>query len=261
LARPSVDKKDLRTNILGTQALLDAAREFRVPRFLQISTDEVYGSLGPTGLATENSPLAPRSPYAASKAAADMLVKSYIHTFGLPALITRSSNNYGPYQQPAKLLPMAITNLQRNLPVPLYGDCLNVRDWLHVHDHSAALLRVWRAGRVGEVYNIGGQCERTNLDLIGTLLEAMCKPKSLLRFAPDRPGHDRRYAMDCTKIEKELGWRAEIGLEEGLKRTIRWYSEHPAWVSECGIEYPAWVSECGSDGEAVREISRLSGCK
>jgi dTDP-glucose 4,6-dehydratase len=221
----------VRTNVLGTQVLLDAAREFNVPRFIQISTDEVYGSLGPTGAFTEDSSLSPNSPYSASKAAADMLVRSYVHTFGLPAIISRCSNNYGPYQFPEKLLPLFIMNLLRDEPVPVYGDGLNVRDWIHVRDHCAAIDRVWRQGRVGEIYNIGGRCERTNLDLTNTLLEIMGKPRSLIRFVRDRPGHDRRYAMDSSKIEQELGWRAQIPFDDGLCETIRWYENHPDWVA------------------------------
>jgi dTDP-glucose 4,6-dehydratase len=221
----------VRTNILGTQVLLDAVRESSIPRFVQISTDEVYGSLGPTGAFTENTPLAPSSPYSASKAAADLLVRSYVHTFGVPAVITRCSNNYGPYQFPEKLLPLFIMNLLRDEPVPVYGDGLNVRDWIHVRDHCTAIDRVWRHGRVGEVYNIGGRCERTNLDLTNILLEILDKPRSLIRFVRDRPGHDRRYAMDSTKIEQELGWKAQVPFEEGLRETIRWYENNPDWVA------------------------------
>ncbi len=221
----------IRTNVCGTQVLLDAAREFRVERYLQISTDEVYGSLGPQGAFTEESPLAPNSPYAASKAGADLLVRSYVHTFSLPALITRCSNNYGPYQFPEKLLPLFITNLLRNEPVPVYGDGLNVRDWIHVRDHCAAIERVWRSGRAGEVYNIGGRCERTNLDLTLTLLDIMGKPRALVRYVKDRPGHDRRYAIDCSKMERELGWRPNISFEQGLRDTVKWYQEHADWVA------------------------------
>jgi dTDP-glucose 4,6-dehydratase len=221
----------VRTNIVGTQVLLDAAREFRVTRYLQVSTDEVYGSLGPTGYFTEDTPLAPNSPYAASKAAADLLVRSYAHTFGLPALVTRCSNNYGPYQFPEKLIPLFITNLLHDEPVPVYGDGLNVRDWIHVRDHCAALERVWRLGQVGEVYNIGGRCERTNLELSHQLLEIMEKPRTLLRYVKDRPGHDRRYAIDCSKIERTLGWRAVIPFEQGLRDTVQWYREHLDWVA------------------------------
>ena len=219
------------TNVLGTQILLDAAREYKLERYVQIRTDEVYGSLGATGLFTEETPLAPNSPYAASKAAADLLVRSYVHTFHLPAVITRCSNNYGPYQFPEKLIPLFITNLQRGEPVPVYGDGLNVRDWIHVRDHCLAIDRVWRQGRVGEVYNIGGHCERTNLELTYALLDAMGKPRSMIRYVKDRPGHDRRYAIDCTKIEKELGWRPSVGFEEGLRQTVQWYLEQPEWVA------------------------------
>jgi dTDP-glucose 4,6-dehydratase len=221
----------VRTNFLGTQVLLDAAREFGVSRYVQVSTDEVYGSLGPTGFFTEETPLAPNSPYAASKAAADLLVRSYVHTFRLPAVITRCSNNYGPYQFPEKLIPLFITNLLRDEQVPVYGDGLNVRDWIHVRDHCAAIDRVRKHGRVGEVYNIGGRCERTNLELTHALLEAVGKPRSLIRYVPDRPGHDRRYAIDCRKIERELGWRPGIAFKEGLRDTVRWYQEHADWVA------------------------------
>ncbi|HZT83578.1 MAG TPA: dTDP-glucose 4,6-dehydratase [Gemmataceae bacterium] len=221
----------VRTNVLGTQVLLDAAREYQVPRFLQVSTDEVYGSLGPTGYFTEETPLAPNSPYAASKASADLLVRSYVHTFGLPALVTRCSNNYGPYQFPEKLIPLFISNLQRNESVPVYGDGQNVRDWIHVRDHCAAIWRVWQAGRPGEVYNVGGRCEKTNLELTHTLLDILGKPRSLIRYVKDRPGHDRRYAIDCGKIERELGWRPAVPFERGLRDTVRWYLEHADWVA------------------------------
>jgi dTDP-glucose 4,6-dehydratase len=222
----------VRTNILGTQTLLDAAREFGVARYVQVSTDEVYGSLDSTGFFTEETPLAPNSPYAASKAAADMLVRSYVHTFGMPALITRCSNNYGPYQFPEKLLPLFITNLFQDQPVPVYGDGQNVRDWIHVRDHCAAIERVWRAGRPGEVYNIGARCEKTNLDLTHTLLRVMGKPLSLIRYVKDRPGHDRRYAIDSSKIEQELGWRPTVPFEEGLHETVRWYQDHADWIAK-----------------------------
>jgi dTDP-glucose 4,6-dehydratase len=219
-ARPFVT-----TNVLGTQVLLDAAREFGVQRFVQVSTDEVYGSLGETGYFTEDTPLAPNSPYAASKAAADLLVRSYLHTFGLPAIITRCSNNYGPRQYPEKLIPLFITRLLHDEPVPVYGDGKNVRDWIHVRDHCAAVEAVWRRGRVGEVYNIGGRCERTNLELTHALLAALGKPASLIQYVADRLGHDRRYAIDCTKIERELGWRPTTSFEDGLRETVAWYKE------------------------------------
>jgi dTDP-glucose 4,6-dehydratase len=220
----------LRTNVLGTQVLLDAAREHGVKRWVQASTDEVYGSLGPDGLFTEETPLAPNSPYAASKAAADLLVKSYAHTFGLPCVITRCSNNYGPYQFPEKLIPLFITNLLQDLPVPVYGDGLQVRDWIHVSDHCAAVYAAWKKGRPGQVYNVGGRCEKTNLELTFALLDLLGKPRSLIQYVPDRPGHDRRYAIDCSKIEDELGWRPRVPFEEGLQRTVQWYVDNKEWV-------------------------------
>jgi dTDP-glucose 4,6-dehydratase len=221
----------VRTNIVGTQILLDAAKEFKVPRYLQVSTDEVYGTLGPTGAFTEETPLAPNSPYAASKAAADLLVRAYVHTFGLNAVITRCSNNYGPYQFPEKLIPLFVSNLLADQQVPVYGDGQQVRDWIHVHDHNRAVDFVWRKGKAGEVYNIGGRCEKTNLDLTLTLLDLLGKPKSLIRYVQDRPGHDRRYAIDCSKIERELGWRPTIQFAEGLAETIDWYKKNQAWVN------------------------------
>jgi dTDP-glucose 4,6-dehydratase len=220
----------VRTNVIGTQVLLDAAKEFGVPRYLQVSTDEVYGSLGETGYFTEQTPLCPSSPYSASKAAGDFLVHAYHHTFGLPTLITRCSNNYGPYQFPEKVIPLFISNLLRDEPIPLYGDGLNVRDWIHVRDHCRALDLVWRSGRVGEVYNIGGLAERTNMQLCHALLKALDKPASLIRYVKDRPGHDRRYAIDCNKIGRELGWQPQTSFEDGLRDTIDWYRRNLAWV-------------------------------
>jgi dTDP-glucose 4,6-dehydratase len=233
----------VRTNVLGTQYLLDVAREFKVDRYLQISTDEVYGSLGPEGYFREDTPLSPNSPYAASKASADLIVRSYVHTFGLPALITRCSNNYGPFQFPEKLIPLFVTNLLKNEPVPVYGDGLNVRDWIHVRDHCRAILAVWERGRTGEVYNVGGRCERSNLELTQLLLEIMKKPKTMVRYVNDRPGHDRRYAIDCAKIENELGWKPEISFDQGLRETVRWYEEHPDWIAGvCTGEYRNYYS-------------------
>jgi dTDP-glucose 4,6-dehydratase len=221
----------VRTNVLGTQVLLDVALARKVRRFVMVSTDEVYGSLGPTGFFTEETPLGPNSPYSASKAAADLLVRAYHHTFGLDGVITRCSNNYGPYQFPEKLVPLFICNLLRDEQVPVYGDGLNIRDWIHVRDHCAAVHRVWRSGRSGEVYNIGGRCERTNLDLTHTLLRVMGKPTSLIRYVKDRPGHDRRYAIDCSKISRELGWEPVVPFDDGLRETVRWYQEHGDWVA------------------------------
>jgi dTDP-glucose 4,6-dehydratase len=221
----------VRTNVGGTQVLLDVAKELNVPRYVQVSTDEVYGSLGPTGAFTEETPLAPNSPYAASKAAADMLVRAYHHTFGLPALITRCSNNYGPYQFPEKLIPLFISNLLADQAVPVYGDGLQVRDWIHVRDHCAAILAVWKRGKPGEVYNIGGRCEKTNLELTHTLLDVLGKPKTLIKYVKDRPGHDRRYAIECAKMERELSWKPTVAFAQGLRDTVRWYTEHAGWVA------------------------------
>jgi dTDP-glucose 4,6-dehydratase len=222
----------VRTNVLGTQVLLDAAREFEVSRYVQVSTDEVYGSLGPTGLFTEETPLHPNSPYSASKAGADVLVMAYQHTFDkFNAVITRCSNNYGPYQFPEKLIPLFVTNLLADRPVPVYGDGMQVRDWIHVLDHCRGVEAAWRNGRAGEVYNFGGRCERANIDLTRLLLKLLGKPESLIKYVADRPGHDRRYAIDCAKAERELGWRPQVGFDEGLARTIEWYRANAAWVA------------------------------
>jgi dTDP-glucose 4,6-dehydratase len=220
----------VRTNVIGTQVLLDAAREFNVPRFVQVSTDEVYGSLGATGLFTEETPLHPNSPYSASKAGADMLVQAYHHTFGLPAVITRCSNNYGPYQFPEKLIPLFITRLFQDQKVPVYGDGQQIRDWIHVRDHCAGIDAVRRKGRVGEVYNLGGKNERANLDITHLLLELIGKPRTLIEYVKDRPGHDRRYAIDCSKAERELGWSPQVPFEKGLKETIHWYRDNRSWI-------------------------------
>jgi dTDP-glucose 4,6-dehydratase len=244
----------IRTNVLGTQVLLDAARQFAIPRFLQVSTDEVYGSLGPTGAFREETPLAPNSPYSASKASADLLVRSYVHTFGLPALVTRCSNNYGPYQFPEKLIPLFITNLLRDEAIPVYGDGQQIRDWIHVRDHCRAIERVWDAGKVGEVYNVGGCCEKANLELTHLLLQLLGKPLSLIRHVKDRPGHDRRYAIDCTKMDRELDWRPQIGFEQGLGETIAWYKNNSAWVAQVRSgEYLRYCEkQYARSGEPVR---------
>jgi dTDP-glucose 4,6-dehydratase len=220
----------VKTNVLGTQVLLDAAREFQVPRFVQISTDEVYGSLGPTGLFIETTALAPSSPYSASKAAADMLVLAYVHTFGLNAVVTRCTNNYGPYQFPEKLIPLFITNLFQDQQVPVYGDGMQIRDWIHVRDHCAGIEAVRRSGRSGEVYNLGGRCEKPNIDITHLLLDLIGKPRTLIRHVKDRPGHDRRYAIDCSKAERELGWAPKMAFEQGIRETIQWYRDHKDWV-------------------------------
>jgi dTDP-glucose 4,6-dehydratase len=222
----------VRTNVLGTQVLLDAAREFNVEKFVHVSTDEVYGSLGPTGAFTETTPLSPNSPYSASKAGSDLLVQAYHHTFGLPAVITRCSNNYGPYQFPEKLIPLFICNLMADESVPVYGDGQQVRDWIHVRDHCAAVEAVWRKGRPGEVYNVGGRAEKTNLELTHRLLDLLGKSRSLIRHVTDRLGHDRRYAIDSSKIENELAWRPAVSFEDGLHETVRWYQENQEWVRQ-----------------------------
>jgi dTDP-glucose 4,6-dehydratase len=221
----------VRTNVIGTQILLDAAREFEVKKYVQVSTDEVYGSLGDTGYFTEETPLHPNSPYSASKAGADLLVQAYEHTFGLPAVITRCSNNYGPYQFPEKLIPLFVTNLMKDEPVPVYGDGLQIRDWIHVLDHCTGVEAAWRRGKPGEVYNFGGRCEKTNLELTHTLLELLKKPKTLIRYVKDRPGHDRRYAIDCAKAERELGWAPAWTFERGIRDTISWYQSNAAWIA------------------------------
>ena len=222
----------VRTNVTGTQTLLDAAREKRVPRFVQVSTDEVYGTLGPTALFTEQTPLAPNSPYSASKAAADLLVRAYHHTFGIDVVVTRCSNNYGPYQFPEKLIPLFITNLMNDQPVPVYGDGMQVRDWIHVLDHARGVEASWRKGKAGEVYNFGGRCEMPNLHLTNKLLELLGKPKSLIKYVQDRPGHDRRYAIDCSKAERELGWSPQVKFEDGLRETIDWYRANQSWINQ-----------------------------
>ncbi len=221
----------VRTNVLGTQVLLDVAREFRVARYVQVSTDEVYGSLGPLGYFTEQTPLHPNSPYSASKAGGDLLVQSYHHTFGIPAIITRCSNNYGPYQFPEKLIPLFITNLLRDEPVPVYGDGMQIRDWIHVLDHCRGIEAAWRRGVPGEVYNFGGRCEMPNIELTRLLLALLEKPDSLIRHVEDRPGHDRRYAIDCSKAEQELSWRPQLRFERGLAETIDWYKANANWVA------------------------------
>ncbi len=207
-----------KTNILGTHVLLEASRNSKVDRFIQISTDEVYGSLGPKGYFTEKSPLSPNSPYAASKTGADLLVGAYCHTYGLPGIISRCSNNYGPYQFPEKLIPLMITNAMEGKELPVYGDGLNVRDWIHVEDHCWAIDTVIHKGQEGEVYNIGGNNERTNIEIVRQILQLMGKPEGMIRFVRDRLGHDRRYAIDSSKIRRELGWSATYPLRRGSSR-------------------------------------------
>jgi len=219
----------IKTNIMGTHLLLEASRNSKVERFIQISTDEVYGSLGPEGYFTEESPLSPNSPYSASKTAADLLVGACFRTYGFPGIITRCSNNYGPYQFPEKLIPLMITNAMEGRELPVYGDGLNVRDWIHVEDHCRAIDTVIHKGKEGEVYNIGGNNERTNIEIVREILRVMGKSEGLIRFVRDRLGHDRRYAIDSSKIRRELGWSSQIPFEEGLGDTVRWYMDCSAW--------------------------------
>jgi dTDP-glucose 4,6-dehydratase len=219
----------VKTNVMGTQVLLDGAKRHNVRKFVQVSTDEVYGSLGETGLFHEQTPLSPNSPYSASKAGGDMLVRAYHETFGMDVNITRCSNNYGPYQFPEKLIPLMISNALNDKPLPVYGDGLNIRDWLYVEDHCSAIDLVLHNGVNGEVYNVGGNNERTNIQIIETILAELGKPKSLINYVKDRLGHDRRYGIDATKITKELGWKPKYHFETGMKKTIQWYLDNKEW--------------------------------
>ncbi len=219
----------IETNIVGTVAILDAIRDSGVKRYIHISTDEVYGTLDDDGRFTEETPLRPNSPYAASKASADLMVRSYYETYQIPAIIVRPSNNYGPYQFPEKFIPLMITNLLRDRPIPIYGQGRNVRDWLFVEDNCKAIDLIIHNGRVGEVYNVGGNSEMRNIDVARSVLKMMKKDEGMITFVKDRPGHDYRYALDTSKIERELGWRPETDIEEGLKRTIQWYKDNEWW--------------------------------
>ncbi len=222
----------IHTNIVGTSNLLEAARRHGVKRFVQVSTDEVYGSLEKDGRFTEGSPIKPSSPYSASKASADLLVLAAHRTYDQDIVVTRCSNNYGPYQFPEKLVPLAILRALADEPVPVYGDGLNVRDWIHVEDHCAAVFDVLMQGRSGEVYNVGADSERKNLDLVRAILAHLGKSDQLIEFVPDRLGHDRRYAIDSTKIREEIGWRSLHHLEQGLAETIEWYRQNETWWRE-----------------------------
>jgi len=217
------------TNVLGTQILLETVKKYQVKRFIHISTDEVYGSIE-QGRFRETTPLAPNSPYSASKAASDFFVRAYYKTFGLPAIITRCSNNYGSYQFPEKLIPLMITNALQDKPLPVYGNGENVRDWLYVLDHCSAIDKVLHYGKVGEVYNIGGNNEWTNIAVIKLILEQLNKPESLIEFVQDRAGHDQRYAIDAAKIKDELGWQPLVDFSSGIKKTINWYIENTEWI-------------------------------
>lgn len=238
----SIDEPEvfLTTNIMGTQALLDTAKRYwnlepdnrysraykEGTKFIQISTDEVYGSLGETGLFTEETPLAPNSPYSASKASADLMVRAYYETYGMPINITRCSNNYGPYQHTEKLIPLMITNCKDNKKLPVYGDGMQVRDWLYVEDHCSAIDTIVHKGKIGEVYNIGGNNEKANIDIVKLILDRLHKSEELIEYVADRPGHDRRYAIDNSKITRELGWQPKYTFEEGIEKTINWYKTY-----------------------------------
>jgi dTDP-glucose 4,6-dehydratase len=222
----------IHTNIVGTSSLLVAARRHGVKRFLQISTDEVYGSLGEGSRFTEQSLLNPSSPYSASKAAADLLVLAAHKTFGQDVIVTRCSNNYGPYQFPEKLVPLMILRALADQALPVYGDGLNVQDWIHVEDHCAAVFDVLMQGRAGEIYNVGAESERRNLDLVRSILSHLGKSEDLIQFMPDRPGHDRRYAIDSTKLRTEIGWKPLHDFEKGLAETIEWYRQNESWWRE-----------------------------
>lgn len=219
----------VKTNVVGTQVLLDAARKYKIGKYVQVSTDEVYGTLGADGLFSETTPLAPNSPYSASKTGADLLVRAYHETYGMNVNITRCSNNYGPYHFPEKLIPLVITNVMEGKEIPVYGDGLQIRDWLHVTDHCSAINLVLHQGKPGEVYNVGGNNERTNLHIVQTILKELGKPETLIKHVTDRLGHDRRYAIDATKIRTELGWEPQYTFETGIKDTVAWYLAHQDW--------------------------------
>ncbi len=220
----------VQTNVVGTQVMLDVARQHEVRRFVHVSTDEVYGSLGPTGSFTEESTIQPNSPYSASKAGSDFLVRAAFHTHDMDTRITRCSNNYGPFQFPEKLIPLMVSNAFEGKPLPVYGDGMNVRDWIHVEDHARAVLTVLESGRAGEVYNIGGNSERANIDVVKRILELTDRGEDLIRFVTDRPGHDRRYAIDGTKIAEQLGFRPKWTFEDGIAATVDWYRANREWT-------------------------------
>ena len=220
----------IQTNVGGTLNLLEMAKKHKISRYLQVSTDEVYGTLGKTGYFTETTPLAPNSPYSASKASADMLVRAYYETYKMPVLTTRCSNNYGPYQFPEKLIPLFISNLLKGEKVPVYGDGMNIRDWLYVYDHCSAIDTVLHKGRIGEVYNIGGNNEKANIEITKLLIKELGKDESSIKYDEDRLGHGRRYAIHSSKIQKELGWHPSVTFEEGIKITIDWYLNNQDWI-------------------------------
>lgn len=220
-----------RSNVLGTNVLLEAARKFNIEKFVQISTDEVYGSLGAEGLFTEDTPLHPNSPYSASKASADLMAMAFYHTYGLPVVITRCSNNYGSFQFPEKLIPLMIINSLNGKKLPVYGDGMNIRDWIYVIDHNKAIELVFEKGKIGEVYNIGASTEMPNIEIIKLILMKLDKSEEMIEYVKDRPGHDRRYAIDSSKIKNELGWEPLFSFEEAISKTIEWYIDNKNWWS------------------------------
>jgi dTDP-glucose 4,6-dehydratase len=253
----------IQTNVTGTFVLLQIARKLNITKFVHVSTDEVYGDMAAGAFADENSPLQPSSPYSASKASSDLIVRSYVRTFAFPAVITRASNNYGPFQFPEKFLPLMITNALDGKPLPIYGDGKQERDWLHVTDHCRGILAVLERGRIGEVYNIGGLDVLENLTMARRLLKATGKTESLLSYVKDRPGHDRRYALTCDKIERELGWKPSISLEDGLRRTIDWYRANTKWMAgvrdgEYLTYYQKYYENRDSSLHAIAESGRKS---
>jgi dTDP-glucose 4,6-dehydratase len=242
----------METNVTGTFVMLQMARKIRVERFVQISTDEVYGDLPPGKFSDENTPLRPSSPYSASKGSADLLVGSFVRTYGFPGMITRSSNNYGPFQFPEKFLPLLISNALEEKSLPIYGDGKQQRDWLHVEDNCRGILAVLEHGRIGEAYNIGGADVEENLTMARRLLRLLSRPESLLNYVSDRPGHDRRYALDCKKIADDLGWKPQISLDDGLKQTIEWYRSNSVWVAGVrGGDYRAYYKKYYEERDSV----------
>ena len=252
----------INTNVVGTSVMLEVARKLGIKRLVHVSTDEVYGDILPGAFADEDSPLQPSSPYSASKASSDLLVRSYVRTYGFPALITRSSNNYGPYQFPEKFLPLMITNALDGKPLPIYGDGKQQRDWLHVEDNCRGVLAVLERGRIGEVYNIGGLDIAENLTLAKDLLRSLGKPETLLSYVKDRPGHDRRYALSCDKIERDLGWKPSITLGEGLGQTVEWYRVNHDWVERIRAgEYRSYYEKYYENRNSSLDAVAQSGPK
>jgi dTDP-glucose 4,6-dehydratase len=248
------------TNLRGTFTLLEAARLHRTPRFIHVSTDEVYGSIAAPHEADESFPLTPSSPYSATKAGADLLVRSYFTTYQTPVILTRASNNYGPYQFPEKLIPLMISNALEGRPLPVYGDGLQVRDWLHVDDHCRAIARLLEKGREGEIYNIGGSRSLANIEVVRRILAATGQPESLIQTVDDRPGHDRRYALSSHKVIRETGWKPAVNFEDGLARTIAWYRENPGWVARVKSgEYRAYYAR--NYENRSEELRRAGGAR